>query len=122
MSSRTAGRSTRREAAATHHRHLNQSVRDGLERENEQLRREIEQLREQLAERDRQRAENLKKIAELEHQIATYRKGSAPAASTAIAGVELLQKTKHMAQTPKKRLDFEARCRHTTYALGHNTD
>ncbi len=76
MSARTFGRTTRREAAATHHRHLNQAGRDGLERENEQLRQEIEQLREQVAERDRQRAEDLKKIADLERQLATYRKDS----------------------------------------------
>jgi len=55
---------------------LNQPGRDGLEREVEQLRREVEQLREQLAERDRQRAEDLQKIADLERQLASYRKDS----------------------------------------------
>jgi chromosome segregation ATPase len=76
MSARTVGGATRREAAATHRRHLNQPDRDGLQREIEQLRRENEQLRERLAERDRQRTQDLKKIADLERQMAAYRKDS----------------------------------------------
>ena len=76
MSARAARGATRKEATAVRHRRVNPPSREQLQRENEQLRREAERLRELLAEREWQRAEDQKKIAELERQLATYRKDS----------------------------------------------
>ena len=74
MSARTTPRARQQKAAASRHRHANQTSREQLHRENERLRRELEDLRRQVAERDRQIAEREKQIADAEKQIADAEK------------------------------------------------